>query len=211
MAKNKKNKKIKNTTNTIDEIDSDIETQKRLNISIPLWIKSEVSFIILFFILGFITYLFSLGNEFVWDDVEVIKKSYFRFENSNFKSIFIPVERAAKALLYYRPIIATSFIVDWNNWNLNPFGYHLSNSIFYSLAVASMFFLSNRIANVFNIKRVYLFSVLSTLLFMLHPMHVESVSWIAGRTDVLCGLFFILALGFHIFSYRNIHYLLITS
>ena len=32
-------------------------------------------------------------------------------------------------------------------------------------------------------------------LFALHPLHVESVAWIAERRDVLSGLFFMLTLG----------------
>ena len=33
----------------------------------------------------------------------------------------------------------------------------------------------------------------AALLFAVHPVHTESVSWISGRTDVLAALFFLLA------------------
>ena len=36
--------------------------------------------------------------------------------------------------------------------------------------------------------------VAAALLFGLHPLHVESVAWIAERKDVLSGLFFFLSL-----------------
>ena len=41
-------------------------------------------------------------------------------------------------------------------------------------------------------------------------MHVESVSWIAGRTDVLCGLFFMAAFISHIKSYEKNLYILLS-
>jgi Flp pilus assembly protein TadD len=34
-------------------------------------------------------------------------------------------------------------------------------------------------------------------LFALHPLRVESVAWVSERKDLLCGLFFLLALGAH--------------
>ena len=198
------NKKSESVNNL--QVNSDVEPNGKLTLNLPIWLKSELFISILFFLIGLLLYSQSLCNEFVWDDVEVIKKSYFNFENANLKSIFIPAVKETKKLLYYRPMIPVSYVIDWNNWKLNPFGYHLSNSIFYSLTVVAMFFLSNRLSGLFSIKRALTFSVLATLLFMLHPMHVESVSWIAGRTDVLCTLFFLFALGLHILSYEKLYF-----
>ena len=41
-------------------------------------------------------------------------------------------------------------------------------------------------------------SVLVAALFGLHPLRIESVAWIAERKDVLCGLFFVLAIAAHV-------------
>ncbi|MCG8414236.1 MAG: hypothetical protein MI746_08455, partial [Pseudomonadales bacterium] len=37
-------------------------------------------------------------------------------------------------------------------------------------------------------------ALISGLLFLVHPQHVESVTWVAERKDLLCGLFYFLAL-----------------
>ena len=34
--------------------------------------------------------------------------------------------------------------------------------------------------------------------FAIHPLHVESVAWVAERKDVLSGLFFMLTLGAYV-------------
>jgi hypothetical protein len=36
---------------------------------------------------------------------------------------------------------------------------------------------------------------ITALLFGIHPVHVESVAWVAERKDVLCAFFFLLTLG----------------
>ncbi|NIU87656.1 MAG: hypothetical protein GWN56_10355 [Nitrosopumilaceae archaeon] len=209
MAKKKRAKNTKNKDVGTSDIKVPVEPEQldELTLKLPGWLRGEVFLSILFFVLAFVLYSFSLKNEFVWDDVEVIKKSYYNFENTSLISKFIPAVNETKKLLYYRPTIPISYIIDWNNWNLNPFGYHLSNSIFYAFTVVGMFFLSNRITRLFSIKQALIFSMLATLLFALHPMHVESVSWIAGRTDVLCTMFFLFALGFHILSYKKFYLL----
>ncbi|NIP30993.1 MAG: hypothetical protein GTN59_10655 [Candidatus Dadabacteria bacterium] len=207
MGKKKKIKKLKKISHTADEQQEDVQikTNSELTLNLPGWVRSELFLTIGFFVFGFVLYAISLNNEFVWDDVEVIKKSYFNFERSTLKSIIIPAVSEVKKLLYYRPTIPMTYIVDWNFWKLNPFGYHLSNSIYYSFTIVAIFFLSRRLAGIFNIKNVFLFSVITTLLFTMHPMHVESVSWIAGRTDVLCTMFFLFALGFHILSHKRLY------
>src|SRR5882724_11370246 len=41
-------------------------------------------------------------------------------------------------------------------------------------------------------------ALLVALLFAVHPLHVESVAWISERKDLLCGLFYALAVLAHL-------------
>jgi protein O-mannosyl-transferase len=58
-------------------------------------------------------------------------------------------------------------------------------------------------------------SAFAALLFAIHPLHVESVAWVAERKDVLSGLFFMLTLGAYVGYARRpfslFRYLLVTA
>jgi len=49
-------------------------------------------------------------------------------------------------------------------------------------------------------------ALLITLLFTVHPLHVECVSWISGRKFAMMGFFFFLSLYMHILNYEIIAY-----
>jgi Flp pilus assembly protein TadD len=46
-------------------------------------------------------------------------------------------------------------------------------------------------------------AALASGLFGVHPLHVESVAWVAERKDLLCGVFFMLTLGAHVAYVRR--------
>ncbi|MGE5443540.1 MAG: tetratricopeptide repeat protein [Ignavibacteriales bacterium] len=165
---------------------------------------------ILLFLLSFGTFSFSLKNNFVWDDVEVIEKNYYSFKSAHITSIVIPKEQE-KVIAYYRPMVPISMVVDWDIWGVSPFGFHLSNIIFHSISTVIFYFLVLVVLGEFGVDGKESVAFLSSILFALHPMHVESVSWVAGRTDVLCGLFFFLAFTFHILSYRKLRLLVLSA
>ena len=76
-------------------------------------------------------------------------------------------------------------------WGLNPLGYHATNIVLHALTAVILFYF----LTIF-LREKY-FALLITLLFALHPIQVESVAWIAGRNDILVGLFTILMLWFY--------------
>lgn len=162
------------------------------------------------FLVSFAIYSPSLKHDFVWDDVEVIAKSNVSFDASNIAGVVVPGVEKNKKERYYRPVVYTSMVLDSALWGISPFGFHLSNLLMNAAAAVLFYF-----AALLVLRELYgggrEAAFLSALLFSLHPMHVESVSWIAGRTDVLCALFFFLALIAHILSYRNLLFLIIAA
>jgi tetratricopeptide (TPR) repeat protein len=166
-------------------------------------------FVALFlFLLSFSVFTPSLKNGFVWDDVETIERSYFSFKASRIASIVFTENKGKQkvASYYYRPIFFISMVVDKDMWGVSPFGFHLSNLIFHSVSTVLFYFLALLVFGEFRVDGKEAIAFLSSLFFALHPMHVESVSWIAGRTDVLCSLFFFLAFIFHMLSYKKLRF-----
>ncbi len=95
----------------------------------------------------------------------------------------------------WHPLTVISYAIDYRLWGLNPWWFHLENNIIHSLNVLLVFFLASRLFGPGPaLGRKTLASAFVALLFGLHPLHVESVAWIAERKDVLCGFFFISSL-----------------
>lgn len=162
------------------------------------------------FLVSFAIYSPSLKHDFVWDDIEVIAKSNVSFDASNIAGVVVPGIEKNKKERYYRPVVYTSMVLDNGLWGVSPFGFHLSNLLMNAMAAVLFYFAALLVLReLWGGGRGAAF--LSALLFALYPMHVESVSWIAGRTDVLCALFFLLAFTSHILSYRNLLFLALTA
>jgi tetratricopeptide (TPR) repeat protein len=159
---------------------------------------------LLLFLVSFALYAPSLKNDFVWDDVEVITKSNISFDASYITSVVVTDVYKNKNASYYRPAVYTSYVADKAVWGVSSFGFHLSNLLFNSLSVVLFYFMALLVLGGFGVSGKEACALLSSILFALHPMHVESASWIAGRSDVLCALFLFLALIFHTLSSRNI-------
>ncbi len=90
---------------------------------------------------------------------------------------------------YWRPLSYLSHALDIEMFGLDPAGHHLMSLAIHVAATISLFLVLNLMTGAFWR------SAFVAALFALHPLHVESVAWIAERKDVLSGLFFILALG----------------
>jgi Flp pilus assembly protein TadD len=154
-----------------------------------------------------LSYANSVHNQFVFDDVYLIAT------NPHIKGIQkIPnLLGYGKRMVFYRPVRTITYALDYslneNVWHffgnykgrekgLNPFGYHISN-IFYHLVTSLLVFLI--IGRLTGKSRVAFFAA---CLFALHPVHTDSVTYLSGRRDILCALFYLL--GFYFFlSYRK--------
>ena len=89
---------------------------------------------------------------------------------------------------YYRPIVGLSFYLDNLLWGMEPTTMHLENILLHGANSLLVFLLARRIIVRQN-NATPVIPLLAALLFALHPVNVEAVTWIAGRTDPLQGLF----------------------
>ncbi len=89
---------------------------------------------------------------------------------------------------YYRPLIIMSFYADYLMWGLRSTGFHVTNILIHAFnSVLVFIFILLLFCN--HEKRIQI-SLISGLLFAIHPRHIESIAWIAARTDLLCAFSF---------------------
>ena len=160
---------------------------------------------ILVSLITFVVYLSSLHHEFVeWDDAQYV------VENLHIRSINIAFIKWAFADFHagnWHPLTWISHAIDYAIWGLNPLGHHLTNIILHAVNTFVVVLLTISLLNVlkettikkgpseFLHERMLLIAGgVTGLLFGLHPLHVESVAWVAERKDLLCALFVLLSI-----------------
>ena len=76
------------------------------------------------------------------------------------------------------------------------FGYHLINLVFHLINTLLVFFFIQKLTPLAlaRARGGFLIAFTTSLLFGIHPLHVESVAWVSERKDVLYGFFFLWAL-----------------
>ena len=94
---------------------------------------------------------------------------------------------------FWHPLTWLSLMLDYQLYGLKAGGYHLTNLILHILSTLLLFWLFNRMTGM--IWR----SAFVAALFALHPLHVESVAWIAERKDVLSAFFWMLTLCLYVY------------
>ena len=88
----------------------------------------------------------------------------------------------------YSPLAWLSHMADCDLFRLNPGGHHFVNVLLHSANVLLLFILLRRLTGALWP------SAFAAAMFGWHPLHVESVAWIAERKDVLSTCFGLLAL-----------------
>ena len=78
-----------------------------------------------------------------------------------------------------------SYAIDYNFWGLNPIGYHIVNILLHTLNAILIYIIAKQLIE------NKIIALLSSLFFAVHPVHVESVTWLSGRKDVLSMSFFL--------------------
>ena len=97
----------------------------------------------------------------------------------------------------YQPVRELSYALDYALWELAPLGYHLENVLLHGLAgVLLALALAGFLMKLPKVEQrdAELVGLCAGLLFVLHPVNVESVAWISSRKYGLLAVFAALAL-----------------
>ena len=144
--------------------------------------------------LGALPYLNTLHNFFVYDDNTQILNNPYLQSFHHLKDIFTtPVWSFLGGDYprnYYRPLMSLGYLLCYQFFGPLPWAFHLVNIVLNALVVLVLFFVTWRM---FDDR---LPAYVAAGLFAIHPIHSESVAWIAAVTDLELAFFFLLTFWF---------------
>ncbi|MFC1590541.1 tetratricopeptide repeat protein [Candidatus Omnitrophota bacterium] len=142
-----------------------------------------------------LAYLPAFSGSFVFDDHILIEKNPAIKDPGSIPLFFVSKETRFPKDFFgdlqsdiYRPLQIISYTVSHALWGMNASAFHIENVILHAENGLLVYFL---IFLIFKRKDI---SFLSALLFLLHPVQVEAVTYLSGRSDVLSMCFYLLSL-----------------
>lgn len=156
---------------------------------------------LLLVIITFAVYFSSLFNHFVWDDEQFIYRNQY-VATFNVAKIFSTntIAGAGETSNYYRPITTLSFAWDHLFWGLNPIGYHITNTLLHIGAGIVLYIILKKLR--FSKAAFWL-----ALLFLVHPIQTEAVTYANSRGDSMFTLLGFASLLSLLYVYEKKSYL----
>lgn len=157
--------------------------------------KLEGTIVVLLFLLSVGCYLNTLMNAFVYDDeLQILKNPYVKswhYLPQIFRTTVWSFIGSAGDTNYYRPLMTMTYLALWNVFGDSPVGYHLFNILLNALVVTCVYYVGR------NLFKNQWPALVAAILFAVHPVHTETVSWIAAVPDLEATL--LCLLGFHVY------------
>ncbi len=153
--------------------------------------------LILFAIIGFVIYGIMLTGELLWDDKSLVIENKFIKSFSYWIEWFTTSAAAGSGGVsnVYRPLATMINTVLYHLFGLSPAAFHTFNILLHILNTYLVFVLFKQL------RFAQLGAGLAALIFLVHPVQAESVSYVAGLPDVLSACFILL--GLIIFTKNN--------
>ena len=129
----------------------------------------------------FVFYFPALSGEFIWDDAIFSEERTIHSWSGLWSIWFAPSEIAREA--HYWPVAYTAFWLQHKLFGLNPLGYHIVNCLLYFVNVVLIW----RLLLKLEVPGAWAIS----MVFTVHPLHVESVAWVIQQKDLLSALFYL--------------------
>lgn len=161
---------------------------------------------ILFFVLTFLFYGNTLKNKYALDDEYItatntaVKGQKFIPNNSLIKDGFASIPKIwtsryahdTENSFDYRPVVTTTFAIEYGLFGQNPFISHFINVILYFFLICLIYEILLKIF--VQEREQQLLAFLTSILFLIHPLHTEVVASLKSRDELLAFIFSLLAL-----------------
>jgi len=141
----------------------------------PVWLGGLIALLVC------LAYLPALRDGFIWDDDAFVTANPTLRDLSGLRRIWFEVG----AVPQYYPMVYSAFWMEYHLWGLNPVGYHLINVLLHAAAAVLLW----RVLERLQIRGAWL----AAAIFALHPIEVESVSWVTECKNVLSAVFYFTA------------------
>ncbi len=136
----------------------------------------------------------ALQSDFVWDDLHFVETWLHAF-NSPSDFFFPPKDIPSWPAHYYRPLGIMSLKLDYFIFGRSfPLGWHIVNLIIHFFCTWQVGCLVRRWSKMLELPMRL--EVIAMSLFAVHPIHVESVNWVAGRSDPLAVAFLLISINY---------------
>ncbi len=161
---------------------------------------------VIVFSLSFTIYLNNLENSFHYDDKHNIKENPYISSLSNVPRFFLDSKTFTKKEVkgMYRPLLMTTYAINYRIGKLNVSGFHLANNSIHALNALFIYLISllllkiegdNKITSVNKTTKVntewYAFA--AGLVFGLHTINTQAVNYISSRSVLLVTLFYLIS------------------
>jgi len=150
--------------------------------------KSKIEYLVILslVIISFLTYSNALNAPFIFDDYYMIEENTF-LKNPKYFPLFFkgyvtsyPIPKGM-----CRPLLMLSFAFNYWSGGLNPVGYRIINVLLHFLNATLLYFLLVLLKK--DTPKTLAFII--TLLFLVHPINTEAVSYISSRSDLMVTFF----------------------
>jgi protein O-mannosyl-transferase len=137
-------------------------------------------------VLAIVLFAPALHQGFAYDDVPIILGDDRIRSLANLPSMFTGGYWRNAELALYRPLTTLSFAIDWSVARDSAAWFHFTNILLNALACVLGYLLAARLFGAGP-------ALAGGLLFAAHPAHVEAVTNIVGRAELLSAIFFLAA------------------
>lgn len=163
-------------------------------------IKKNIWYLAVIGLFGFAVYSNSFDSSFHFDDYSFIVNNKAIREIGNVKAVWQAMNVPSRFIGFY------TFAVDYYFYKLNPAGYHVTNFLIHFITSCLVYwfvrllFLTPRFNESWLTGQEKYIAFFAGLIFMLHPVETQAVTYISQRFASLASLFYLASACFYLYG-----------